>query len=380
MRRARAATIGYQGNWNVGDEAILAGIESLLAESGLDVVAVFAGLGPVAAFPQARRVVLRRLLPSARVLRELRAVDWLVLAGGGLINDYWLRAIPRYLGWIIAARLAGAHVVWIGVGVGPVRRRSMRLLVKLAAALSDLVMVRDAESRSIVGATALRRRVHVIPDPAFFLPAYQHEGPRSGTALVVRPPAPTDVAGSEELVRGLCGVAVGLIDERREHVTLVTMGGREDQGLAGQADASLVSRVRSVVLAERPAADIRVVELGPDPSEAMSMFATHSLVISMRLHGLILGSLAGTPCLPIAYDPKVRSTARRLGLQDVTLSLGDVSWAHVASLLAAVDSTQLRAQVAKALGDLQSQVAVSRAIVKHAVEARVGPRSRTARG
>jgi hypothetical protein len=55
----------------------------------------------------------------------------------------------------------------------------------------------------------------------------------------------------------------------------------------------------------------RVIEAA-DPSEAMAWFSSASLVIAMRLHGLILAALAGSPCAALSYDPKVAAAAAAL--------------------------------------------------------------------
>src|SRR5690606_4645669 len=128
MTAVRAVAVGYQGFGNLGDEAILAGIEELLGGTGIVVSHVVSGPGPVSAFPAARRVPTRRMRPTLQALRALRRAQLLLISGGGLLNDHWATVVPTYLAWVVLGRLLGLRVAWLGVGVGPLRRRWSRLL------------------------------------------------------------------------------------------------------------------------------------------------------------------------------------------------------------------------------------------------------------
>jgi polysaccharide pyruvyl transferase WcaK-like protein len=79
----------------------------------------------------------------------------------------------------------------------------------------------------------------------------------------------------------------------------------QDRGLLDQLDAA---GLIPAALKERSRSIAAV-----DPSEAMGWFSSAALVIAMRLHGLILAALAGSPCAALSYDPKVAAAAAGLG-------------------------------------------------------------------
>ncbi len=59
----------------------------------------------------------------------------------------------------------------IGIGVGPVERRSTRLVARAALSLRTLVTVRDEESPRVLHTIATKIQVETTADPVFTLPA-----------------------------------------------------------------------------------------------------------------------------------------------------------------------------------------------------------------
>lgn len=331
-RPLRIATVGFQGFGNVGDEAILTGIAALLSGRDVRVTTVFSGPMPdaISAFPDAERIVCRRHLPSMRALRALRRCDLLLLAGGGIFNDHWIGVIPRYVGWTLAARLAGARVAWIGVGVGPIRRRALRWLTRVGAWATRLVTVRDPASAGMLGGA----RPTVVPDPSVFnVPPGARGG--SGVAIIVRSPTRADTAAEQRLVEAILETHRMLAASGAAPVVMT---------MAGPADRAFVERLEAAAgAAGAPALEIEA--LGPAPSDALARLATLSGVITVRLHGLLLAALAGVPAVPIAYDVKVRVAAEQLGLGDLAVALPDVSASLLLDRLSEAASDRRRADV-----------------------------------
>jgi polysaccharide pyruvyl transferase WcaK-like protein len=352
-RPVRIATVGFQGFGNDGDEAILSGIEAILAGSAAEVTTVFCGPNPesIAAFPAARRMTTARHLPTPAAWRAIRGVDLLVLAGGGILNDHWTLVVPRYVAWTIAARLAGARVAWVGVGVGPIRRRPLRWLARLGACAASPVLVRDAQSVAILGAAG---RPRVIPDPSLFnrRPARTDEGT---VGLVVRAPTAADAADEPRLVEALVELA-DLLAERDTRTMLLTMGGAADDAFLARLKEAFGSRGRLMPPIEA---------LGPDPWMALDRLARLHAVVAVRLHGVLLAVLAGVPVVPISYDAKVQMAAERLGLAEQTVPLHAVDASTLLAQLDAAGRPGVRAETERRLAALRAEgPAVAAAIVR----------------
>jgi polysaccharide pyruvyl transferase WcaK-like protein len=352
-RPRRAAIIGYVGFGNLGDELILAGIEQLLDPTPIEVTTVFGGpeLRQTAAFRGARRRSPWRLLPTPGALRDLYRVDLLIVGGGGLFNDYWPLLIPRYLAWIVAARVAGAGVIWIGVGVGPMRRLAWRWLARLAARLSETVLVRDRASADLLG--GMSSRVHVIPDPVLFLQPPSPTRPGRGLGLIVREPVHATEADLGRMIELLAAfAAAGEAAGLRSRLLMM---------------APAADRVFAERMADRLVRDVArppIEHLGPSAAEAWRQLGGLQATVSVRLHGILLSAMAGVPCVPIAYDDKVVAAAERLGLGDVVVHPDRPPPDAAARCLAAVQQPERVRLVAGRVSDLRGQAGVVRMLLR----------------
>ena len=63
----------------------------------------------------------------------------------------------------------------------------------------------------------------------------------------------------------------------------------------------------------------------PDPDAMMARLGRYRMLLTVRLHGMILAGLMGVPSVPIAYDRKVAEAADVMDLGDLVVSIGDVT-------------------------------------------------------
>ncbi len=327
--RIRAVALGYQGYANVGDEAILAGIEELLRGTPVQVTAVLGGPEQIPGFPRATRVHTPRQLPTLAALRALRRADLLLISGGGLFHDHWPSVAPRYLAWHLLARLAGTRVAWAGVGVGPLGTRLGRWSVGASARLAALVTVRDTASATLLSAVAPGVTPRVVPDPAIAHPRPDpsSDAARSGLGIILRAPAPADLAARGPLLAArLAGVAREAMAHRP--VALLSFAGPADEAFLATVVAAAGGTAGTGPSVER---------LPPDPAAVLARLARLQAVVTVRLHGLILAALARTPAVPIVYDPKVAAWAEALGLADLAVDLDQLESTTPSELLRRVE-------------------------------------------
>ena len=299
--RTRPLLVGYYGEHNLCDDALL---EVLLRQ-------LPASCHPTVTARDEQQVrerfgvatVDRRSLPA--VLQALGSCDALVLGGGSLLQDSTSFQSLLYYGALIgAARTQGKPVLLWGQGLGPLRRRRSRLLVRGLLPFTTSCSWRDPESAALAQRLGWRPQPSqpgegVGTDPVWATEPQQWRGRGGPVVLCWRP-----VAGLEGQAWHPWLSALEQLAPDRELLWL-PFHGTQDRGLLdrlradGLLSPALQARSREV-LAERP-------------REAMAVASTAGLVLAMRLHGLILAAVSGAPTAALSYDPKVAAAAAALG-------------------------------------------------------------------
>jgi polysaccharide pyruvyl transferase CsaB len=303
IRQRRPLICGYYGEHNLGDDALL---EVMLR-------ALPAGTEPVVTAHDQRWVRQRFGVATCnrRNLREVLGVlcscDSLLLGGGSLLQD--ATSFPSLLYYcllMLAARLQGKPVLLWGQGLGPLRRPISRVLVRGALPLASAISWRDGASGRLAEQLG-RRNAAVGSDPVWAYPQQPWSGAKGPIVLCWRPLKALEPNGWGPYLD-----ALALVAERSQRELLwLPFHRMQDRGLL-QRLQQFTPLPR--LLLERS----REVEVS-DPGEAMTLFSEAGLVVAMRLHGLILAALAGSPVAALSYDPKVAAVAHSLGcpLQDL---------------------------------------------------------------
>ena len=186
------------GEHNLGDDALL---EVLLQQ-------LPAGWRPlITARDQA--MVQRRFgvatinrLRLAEVLRALASCDALVLGGGSLLQDSTsFRSLIYYGALIVAARLQGKPVGLWGQGLGPLRRRRSRLLVRTLLPLASAISWRDPESATLAAGWGIEAPVG--SDPVWGLAPRAWHGKGGPIVLCWRPVPQLEDPGWRQLLSAL---------------------------------------------------------------------------------------------------------------------------------------------------------------------------------
>lgn len=302
----RPLLCGYYGEHNLGDDALL---EALLAQlpPGCDPLVTAHDERWVGQRFAVQTCARRRLL---EVLGSLWSCDVLVLGGGSLLQDATsLKSLWYYCLLMLVARLQFKPVLLWGQGLGPLRHPISRILVRGVLPLATGISWRDGESAQLARRLGCRR-YSVGSDPVWAYPRQSWQGDGGPIVLCWRPVKALEPNGWVPYLRAL----EILVEATGREVVWLPFHRDQDQGLLQLLhQADMVPRS---VAARSLEVDVE------DPDAAMSCFVRSGLVVAMRLHGLILAALAGSPVAALSYDPKVAAAARGIGcpLHDLEVS------------------------------------------------------------
>ena len=332
----KAWVYGYFGHGNIGDDAIMLSVLDGLAKRNQKALILTDNVAASRAITNAACLVTPPLNAKRfgakykvgywmrnglKVATKLVGRNACIYACGGSINDHVIGRVEDMHRRIEGLKALGFRVGILGAGIdslsSPVDRTSARVIIE---ELLDYCSVRDQGSVDLLNDIGVSESKFCLSaDPVFAIPP------------VVR--------GSQNKKR-LCDIEVGL----NLRSLFQSNAERGDSKMHRHADyltqcKALVERLTESVgcvklipfapedeLFLRKFSDIPKVEIIPytaHPTMALRNVGALDLLVGMRLHAIIFSVIAGVPCVPIPYAPKVASLAEALGVDFHDLIVSD---------------------------------------------------------
>jgi len=360
--RARPARISFYGNFgagNLGNECTLQAVIEQTLRRSPDARLLCFCTNPqdvrtrhnIAAFPSeaidrsgshrpkgylARilRIAFQRipleLLHWLKALLAVSRTDMLIVAGTGIVADYMCGP----LGWpydifklSTLAALCRVKLVFLSVGVGPIRHPLSRWFLKRSLALARHRSYRDKASKQYLEQIGFNTDGDfVCPDVVFGLSqanlvAGVGAGPRRVVGLGLK-----DYGSTEQLepkvFRKYLDVMAAFVSWLQQHgygVRLLIGDIQYDIPVTNEFLAVLKSRnipVNAPLLIAEPALTVK---------ELLRQVGEAEVVISPRYHNLVMGLIQKKPVIALSDHPKLDSLVTEFGLAQYVVPLGDLS-------------------------------------------------------
>lgn len=310
---------GYYGFANAGDEAMLTAIiESLRQLEGDMHITVLTGNPERTTKQHDVRAIGRTQF--WKIFQALRQSDLLLSGGGSLLQDVTsARSIYYYLGIILFARLLRKPVVLYAQGIGPVRRRMARYVMRFVLRQVAAIGVRDRQSKvDLLQMGVDKPPIHVTADAvlsispgntSFGESVLQAAGCISGKrriGIALREWKQVEVYKKE-----IAKAADRLQREEGVEIIFIPMQYPTDVPIA----YDIVKEMQT---------EAYVLDASYATEEFISLMACMDVVIANRLHALIFATLMKIPVVAISYDPKIDGFIHSIG-ETVCGTVEDVS-------------------------------------------------------
>ena len=275
-------------------------------------------------------------LASAR--RWLKGADLVLASGGGQLDDVWGGAWgqPYALArWAWLSKRAGVPFAFFSVGFGGASSWLSRRFLRYAVDNAAYCSVRDQGSRTLTKALGVRRELRVVPDLAFGLsagtrPPHRPAGYDIGVSPMtyLRPGSWPKPDGNE--YQRFIALWVDIVS------TIVKEGNRAHLFVSAPEDMAAVTDVW-----DRLGEEVRSqasIDQATTPNALLEFYQGVDVVISSRLHGVLLAFVGGTPVVALSHERKVRRLMADAGAGSLCVELdaatSDQTMAMVRALLA----------------------------------------------
>jgi polysaccharide pyruvyl transferase WcaK-like protein len=345
--------LGGDSDYNLGDAAILAALCAQFAADGATRVTVTSSR-PAKRLPQgATDVISRGLRSSAEVLRAAHAADLVVIGGGGLFQDDDSRVkMPYWASRIATLKLANGNLAGHSVGAGPLRHPESRLAARITCSTLASVSVRDPFAHAALSACT-RKQIDIVPDPAFMLaPASQSTADSYLASIGITPGRPILGLSLRKWFHSRGGflpsrmrIALGMQDDRGRQTMsdLLAQLATVLVPIAKQLGASILllptytaAYENDVDICREFARLVRDCDVNlaaiDDPTLYKAVTGRLTVLVSARMHPLILAAGMGTPVVGLAYNGKFSGMFDMLGIPQRMLWL-DQAAGELASTL-----------------------------------------------
>lgn len=334
--------VGYFGDNNAGDEALLQSLISRLrtVPNVQPVVIAFTRADDVA---QSHNVFAIDGTDNEKVSSLLRLSDAVILGPGGLLEDYAQldakaffhpdQGIYRYLYPVTLAHLYGKPVIGYGLGVGPLFLQESRNAIKLALSDFEKIFLRDSASYELLDEMGLSN-ISLSSDAVLSLNSRQvgfigidKKNEFNNKDIIGVSLRPFAGLNSESVLEELSTLIAYLIDNSSANIVLVPMQYEYDFPILKELYNRICSkthhgRERVLILRERYA-----------PEELLGLISSFEIMIGMRLHSIVMAAASNVPFVALSYDRKVNEFTDSIEMSRYVLNVNEIKAEELLNLV-----------------------------------------------
>ena len=365
---------GFYGNMNIGDESILEVMVKEIKENHPQIkILVFSdnpketkaryGVDSVNSWALGTSLlssILSKLRLSfietiiwwlggtldPRIIREIIRCDVFILGGGGLLSDEVSRTLPRWLGKVCLANFLRKKVMIYAVGVINLTTSMGKFLSKSIINKVDLITVRDIESKkTLVLAGVDEDKIFITADPAVNLEAVQETNRKE----ILK----NEGIKCKQFNIGICISPFYFSRERwknwkpkyrqytevwEQNIDKLLKCFEGDLVFIPMQYTSDYPFITDLLKKNNLKGNKRIHILRGmyTPNEVLGIYSEMDVIIGMRLHSMILSSVANTPFVAISYSPKTKRFLNKICYERYSMNIKNLNSDNICNLVRVV--------------------------------------------
>jgi len=315
---------GNYGAGNLGDELILKGILKMLNEKLSKHIAEITvlsaspkltkklhGVDAVKKIPAGFRSFIKGILTLSffRTLSVIKKCDLFILGGGSLFDDTFPRASFIWGIQVLAAYIYKKPVYIFANGFGPLNTLTGKLITHLVCDYAKFISVRDEASVELLRELGIRKKITVAADPVFMLEkkdlcGHKQNGQKSNHKYII-----FVLRNENSSIQTFSKIFDIIYKKYGFHIYLIPFTKQDEN-----------------IFAQNKLLDKKFVHTVPyslNFCAVYNLFKKAEMIVSARLHPIILSIIAVRPFIAISKFDKIKNLLQSAKLEDLFLNPRD---------------------------------------------------------
>lgn len=262
-------------------------------------------------------------------LNLIKEMDILVIGAGNFIIDISIDIfkgpIPLIWWYIHLAKLYDKKVFLYGISTAELTNEYAKLLTKEIILKSDIITVRDKNSKEYLKKLGVGKKIKVLPDPTLGI-QFNRENLISDDIY--------DFLSNDNQIKIAFGLRkLDFLKEKKSEVFQIiiefinsnpnykyifipqsTYFEDDDRVLAKEISKSINKNIEYYIIEERYT-----------PFELIKIYSLCNVTIAIRLHSAVFSQIAEVPAIAISYLPKVKSFMKDYGTQENIINIKEIN-------------------------------------------------------
>lgn len=322
-----ALVYGYYGKDNAGDDAMLQVIADQFRKMKIRTIA--ASFNP----RLTKKCFGIKSVGNKSDFSRLK-YDFFVLGGGTQIQDYRVKGFENLVKTFLKAKKPGVKTCLLGIGVGKLKKKKGKALARKLCENSDLIVVRDNESRKELKKAGVKKNIFVCTDLTF---SQAKKSKRAKKNAIGFCPIPyyeifEKAPAKDKMLAKKLGQAIEIVAEKTNaKIVLVPFFKKYDPPFIREILKHVKSR------------KVRAMKYRPLGIGLAKTFEKFDIIVGMRFHSLVFSAVLGKPFVAIALTPKIKNLVKKFAWKQFAVYKGFSSGALAEKTIALYNSKEKQA-------------------------------------